>query len=183
MTADRRIVRDADQVARLVMLTANASGMKARDAAYRLRFYLDKLPPEDRIVGLDAVADMLAEMHRWKDAWASEHVDKDRQVRAAMARSASCDAHGEQIRGLADQLTAVGEARGRAESGRLVMLAWYQQCVDFARIARENQKIGKALPAVEDILAWMERQLPKVHAAHQRVWSSKRKYERKAADA
>lgn len=188
MTARRDLPddRNPDDVRRRVSITASASGWKARDAAHHL---IGALADSGRfadlskqLADLDAVSDLLEEMHRWKDSWANEHVDKDRQVRAAMARSADCKAHGEQIKELSGQLDAIDQSRDRSETCRLIMLGWYQACVTFVDHARANQRAGRALPPSDKILEWMEKQLPKVHAAHQRVFTRPTRTERTTAD-
>lgn len=164
--------RDPTEARRRVQDTANASGMKARTAARNLMTDLDRLTPPDQLARLDAISDLLAEVHRWKDAWAAEHVDKDRQVRAAMARSAQCAEHGHIIAALEGQVTHVDHHQARTEAARLVMLAWYHACQDIVTAARSRERDGGELPTGAAILAWMEAQLPKVHVRHQRVFAA-----------
>lgn len=153
-----------DQV-RLVEARAEAAGSKARDAA---RLILRTLPTEATVA---AVGDLLSEMQRWKDAWASECVDKDRQVRAASKLAMDCEVHGEVIRDLEQRAAFYDDLADANDAARIVLLGWYHSCVGFVRQVRANQSTAKPLPTADTIVTWMERQLPRVKSAHQRVWA------------
>jgi hypothetical protein len=156
-------------------------GMKTRDAARTILRLVDDRPAADRVLIVEALHAIVDETERWKNAWASEHVDKDRKVREASARAMDCEAHGELIRSLESQVTLTAEAAQRAESGRLVMLGWYQSCVDFVAVARGNAAAHRPLPDLDAVLTWMETRLGRVSAAHRRVWAPSAVKARKAA--
>ena len=178
--------RNPAEVRRGLNTRADAAGIKARDAARILIRYADddRRPPLERDEMYGAVGDLIDEMFRWKDAWASEHVDKDRKVRAAMARSVDCGAHGDEIRGLASEVTRLDKERERLDTTRLVLLGWFQQCVDLVAQYREQEKrrdtgLKHQLPTAGEIIAAFDRQLPKVRDRYMRAWKTDK---RKAAD-
>jgi hypothetical protein len=70
-------------------------------------------------IALDAC---LREIDRLRQQVAAVRVDGDRKVREAMARSADCAAHGEEIRTLNDQLTHWAADRDRVERARIALL-------------------------------------------------------------
>jgi hypothetical protein len=155
-----------------LVIGADAAGIKARGAARKLMYAADAVTDAgERYAAYAAVKDLLDEMYRWKDAWASEHVDKDRQVRRAMADSASCEHHGQEIRDMQAQLTGVRDGSDRHDKARSVLLGWYQTCVDFERGYRELVDAGKPTPDATKIVAWMGKQLPRVSAAYHRAWN------------
>jgi len=145
-------------------------GAKTRDAA-RIILATQQYgtPTHDSLV--EALHQIVDETERWKDAWASEHTSKDREVRRTMARSSDCETHGDMLRDLEDQVTAANGSYDNAEAARLVLLGWYQTCRDFVDGARLRKGLGEDYPTSERIVEWMMKQLPKVHAAHQRVWT------------
>lgn len=157
-------------------------GAKTRDAARTVlgivvhdpAGLLPAVSAAEREDAVEALHKMIDETERWKDAWASEHVDKDRQVRAAMARSADCTAHGEEITQLQAQLAAAEARADRTEAARLVMLGWYQACVSMVAAARQGEQAGKPLPDSASITEWMEKSLPRIGRAHQKAWHHKR---------
>jgi hypothetical protein len=155
-------------------------GAKTRDAARRI---LATREPGNAIHAelVEALHLMVDETERWRDAWSSEHVDKDRQVRRAMARSTDCEVHGEILRDLEDRLDAAHKSHDNAEAARLVLLGWYQACQTFIDAARLKKGLGEDYPPSASIIDWMMKQLPKVHAAHQRVWTRSTTPERKTA--
>jgi hypothetical protein len=157
-----------------VRVKAQASGMKARAAAMSLRaMAIDAKTAGDEGRAralLEVAQDLLEEMHRWKDAWAHETVDKDRKVREAMARSESCAAHGEEIRQLRADVWHWSQVAERNEKARLALLSWFQVCRDFHDAAMARRGVT-GMPSAEKILEWMKVQLPKVERAHKRAFS------------
>lgn len=118
----------------------------------------------------DAVADLVKEIHHWKDAWAAVTVDKDRSVRAASDRALDCEHHGKIIKDLEAQLDHVDKDRERIEKGRLALLGGIFAFDKFVAAADVKAKLGEPLPDAGAIVEAMRTTLKKVHAAHTRAW-------------
>lgn len=146
---------DPDRI-RGIEVRADAAGGKTGGAARQIM----RSRPDVGTVG--AVGVLLSEVQRWKDAAASERIEKDRRVSAARARAVDCDAHGAQIGELRVQSRYLEKRVRKVDAARLVLLGWYRRCDSFVRQARANQAAGQPLPDADTILGWMERLRPSV---------------------
>jgi hypothetical protein len=92
-------------------------------------------------------------------------VDRDRGIREASARALDCEAHGEVIKGLEDQVTAFDESGRRSEAGRLALLG-------FLHAVDEATKGSAALRniTVPELITALKASSKKTHAAHDRAW-------------
>lgn len=109
------------------------------------------------------VVDLVTYVEFLREQVAHVQVDRDRQVRWAMARSGDCEAHGEEIKGLGDQLHAMDEAHRRADAGRVAVLGFL-----FA----VDEGLDKLRPdlTVAELVTALKAASKKVHAAHDRAW-------------
>ncbi len=155
----RRPDRDPAAVARALNLRAAAAEDKAAAAVQHLVDRSRALPAAEAVPVLDAVSDILDEMFRWKHAAESVEVDEARQLRQSAA-----------IRELTAEVRRLGRDRQRAETARIVLYGWYQACVGCAAELRRRVNGDGATPSVDEVLSWLERQLPRVRDAHQKVW-------------
>ncbi len=149
-------------------------GMKTRDAA---RAILASRSADDpmRAVLVEALHEMVDETERWKNAWAHEHVDKDRKVRDAMAKAADCEHHGQEIRDLNRQLDNWTAAYDRAEADRLALLGWLQIGRDYIDIITAVAATGGKLPSAVEVRDWMKAAIEKASRAHDRAWKPRKK--------
>lgn len=129
-------------------ITFGALPAACRRAAFALRAAGAPVPE---------VVELAREILRLREQIAHVRVDADRQVRAALARSASCEAHGAEIAELAQQLHAASQRAERNDRGRVALLALPH--------ALEDLPDGAVLTA-EQARAAARRAL----AAHERGW-------------
>ena len=166
-----KVHQDADANRRDLDMRIRAANLRPRNAA---RIILGSIPkhadPVVRATLETAVSDLIDEVDHWKDSWAAVTVDRDHKVREAMARSESCSAHGEEIRELKNQILYLDRDRERVEQARLVLLGWYQACVNFTTGYMGQ---GAAIrPSSKTVVDWMTKQLAKVHNAHHKVFAA-----------
>lgn len=132
-----------------------------RDSARKIVREAPALMPE--------VMDLVTYCDFMRDQVAAVSVDKDRGVRAAMARSLSCEHHGEEIKGLGEQVSAFDAAQRRADAGRLALLGFLHAVDQFTDRYRKDDGRDAALEPVVDAL---ERMSKSTHGAHDRAWRS-----------
>lgn len=114
------------------------------------------------------VVDLAKHIEFLRDQVAHLQVEMDRKVREAMARSESCEHHGEEIKGLSEQLHAADQASTRNNNGRLALLALLHALDDFIELHGRGQ-IVKTM-TVKDLVTWLTKATKKTHAAHARAW-------------
>lgn len=100
-----------------------------------------------------------------RDQVALVSVDRDHKVREAMARSADCQVHGEQIEDLSGQLHAMDAHQRRTEAGRLALLCFL---VTVDEALTNGFRPGLTVPELAEALSKVSK---KTHAAHTRAWS------------
>lgn len=146
-------------------------GMKTRDAAYRILDHVKDLPEEVRADVVEALHEIADEQDRWKNAWSASTVDHDHKLREAMARSESCEHHGEQIKQLSAQVHHFDESHRRADAGRLALLG----LLDAVRQFTEAYRAGRLAAdlSVADVVDALARSEKKTSAAHNRAWKGK----------
>lgn len=132
-----------------------------RDSARKIIREAPALMPE--------VMDLVTYCDFMRDQVAHVQVDRDRQVRAAMARSESCEHHGEEIKGLGEQVGAFDAARERSERGRLAVLGLLFELDKVTKAYRDGQLPGLT---VDKLVKSLEDASKKTHAAHDRAWKS-----------
>lgn len=132
-----------------------------RDSARRIITEAPAIMPE--------VMDMVAYCDFLRDQVTHVRVDRDRGIRDAMARSASCEHHGEEITALNNQVFAIDASAQRNEEARLALLRFLQAVDDLA----EAHRRGHLRPGltVDDLIRDLEGASKKAHAAHTRAWS------------
>lgn len=135
--------------------------LAVRESARKIVAEAPALTPE--------VVDLGNHIQFLRDQVAHVRVDKDRQVRDAMARSESCEHHGEEIKALGAQVHHFNRQSDKNDAGRVALLGFLHAVDESVRFHRE----GKTNPDVTvdkimDALAEMSR---KAHAAHTRAWS------------
>jgi hypothetical protein len=136
-----------------------ALSMYVRDSARKIIRDAPALTAE--VVDLTTYIDFL------EDQAAHTRVDRDRGIREAMARSESCEHHGEEIKGLGEQVRAFDKASARSEAGRLAVLGMLFAVDELVRQHKDGElpdlTLNKLIKALAD-------GAKKVHAAHDRAW-------------
>jgi hypothetical protein len=117
---------------------------------------------------LAEVVDLAKHIEFLRDQIAHIRVDMDHKVRDAMARSESCEHHGEEIKGLSAQLHAADERAERNDRGRVALLALLHAVEDFLELHRRDQLI-KTL-TVAKVIEWLTKATKRTSAAHARAW-------------
>lgn len=120
-----------------------------------------------RAAVVEHIHQMLDEMTRWKDAWSSEKVARDRSVRDALDRP-NCEIHQadlDELRGRVVQLEADAK---RAEAGRLALVSGLHEIDRVVDGYDVGLSIGrKDLPPLTELL---RKVLSRIHEAHRRAW-------------
>lgn len=135
--------------------------LSVRDSARTIIREAPALMPE--------VVDLANEIEFLRGQVAAVRVDADRRERAAMSRSASCEEHGREIEGLADQLGAADRREEKTEKARLALLGFTHAVDELVRAHRE----GRADPGltVAKLVDGLAKAVKKAHDAHARAWS------------
>lgn len=96
-------------------------------------------------------------------------VDRDRGIREAMARSESCEHHGEEIRALGVQLRGINASARHSEAGRVALLGLLFAVDELVR----QHKTGRINPelTVDKLVTALAQSAKKTHAAHDRAWT------------
>jgi len=114
------------------------------------------------------VVDLVTYIDYLGDQATHARVDRDRGIREASARALDCDAHGEVIRGLEEQVAAFDSAQRRADAGRLALLGLTFAVDELVRQHKDGQlpdlTVDKLVKALADAVK-------KTHAAHDRAWN------------
>lgn len=141
--------------------TLQATSIYIRDSA---RTIIDQAPDV-----MPEVMDLVNYVEFMRRQVAAAHVDRDRGIREAQARSESCEHHGAEIKALGEQVHAFDAARERNEQGRRALLGFLHAVDDFTRKFREGYS-GFTSPA--QVVSALEASSKKAHAAHDRAWKS-----------
>lgn len=131
-----------------------------RDSARRIVAEAPALMPE--------VVELAREIDRLRQQVAAVRVDKDRQVRAAMARAESCKHHGREIQELGRQLHAAGQRADAEEGGRIALLGFFQSVRDL--VNRYRSEGPSAIPPMDKMMGALAKAARKTGAAHDRAW-------------
>jgi hypothetical protein len=134
-----------------------ATSMYIRDSARKIIRNAPELMPE--------VVDLVTYVGFLSDQTTHARVDRDRGIREAGAKALDCEAHGEVIKGLQDQVHAFGKSAERSEAGRLVALG-FLHAVDQV-LERAEWVLPETL---DQLLAALASASRKTHAAHDRAW-------------
>lgn len=114
------------------------------------------------------VVDLANQIQRLRDQVTHVRVDRDRQVREAMARSEDCEHHGTEIRLLGEQVHAIGEAERRNDQGR-VALVGFLQVIDDVVLAYKNGTMAQDI-TVARVMGALEKSAATAHRQHMRAW-------------
>lgn len=133
-----------------------ALSMYVRDSARKIVRDAPALTPE--------LVDLVTYVGFLEDQATHARVDRDRGIREAMARSESCEHHGEEIKALEGQVHAFDQRATRNEAGRLALLG-FLHAVDqlLEGDIRPDLTVGQLLQALKGASK-------KTHAAHDRAW-------------
>jgi hypothetical protein len=146
------------------------AGRKFKDAAEALLSWVSGSEYSHQVRRADFVEhihEMLDEMERWKDAWASEKVARDRAVRDALARP-NCEIHSSELAELRARVNQLQADLNRAEAGRLALVTGLHEIDRVIDGYDVGQAIGrKDLPPLTELLRKVS---AKVHEAHKRAW-------------
>lgn len=114
------------------------------------------------------VMDLVTYCEFMRDQVAHASVDRDRGIREASARALDCEAHGEVIRGLEGQVSAIDASAQKNEKARLALLGFITAVDDLV----EAHRTGRAENlTVDKLMAALAGASKKAHAAHTRAWS------------
>lgn len=131
-----------------------------RDSARKIVRDAPALMPE--------VMDLVTYCEFMRDQVAHASVDRDRGIRDAMARSESCEHHGEEIKALGEQVSAIDASAQKNEKARLALLGFLTAVDDLVEAHRTGRAEGLT---VDKMMAALARASKKAHAAHTRAWS------------
>lgn len=137
----------------------DAVSMYVRDSARKIIRDAPALMPE--------VIDLVTYMDHLQNQATHCRVDRDRGIREAMARSESCEHHGEQIKALGEQVDSISGSHRRADAGRVALLGLLSAVDELVRQCRDGQLPSLTVDALVAALAESSR---KVNAAHDRAW-------------
>jgi hypothetical protein len=166
-----------EEECRRLALRLNATNVRPREAGRALltlagiKLDLRVALEGEQATAADAVSEMLAECEHWKTCWSHEHVDKDRQVRAALAKSADCEHHGTVIATLEARTARISAALDRTDSARVALLGllhWLDRFIGDYDVA---VKLDRPVMDGPDIVMALRSAVKRTSAAHQRVWS------------
>lgn len=135
-----------------------ATSMYVRGSARKIITDAPALMPE--------VVDLVTYIDFLEDQATHARVDRDRGIREAMARSGDCEVHGEEIKGLGEQLGHLDVSQHRTERGRLALLGFLHS-VDEALSGTMRPDL-----TVAELVAALKRAAKTTHAAHDRAWKS-----------
>ena len=141
--------------------TLQATSVYIRSSARKIITDAPALMPE--------VMDLVNYVEFMRTQVAHVQVDRDRGIREAMARSESCESHGEEIKGLGVQVWAFDAAQRRADAGRLALLGFLHAVDQYTDRYRKSDDRD---PALEPIVDALERLSKSTHSAHDRAWKS-----------
>jgi hypothetical protein len=149
------------------------AGMKFKQAADSLLSWIEvddessSMQRARRLAVVEHIHQMLDEMERWKDAWASEKVARDRAVREALKRP-DCEIHDADLTELRERVNHLEAAEKRAEKGRLALVNGLDEIDRVIDGYDVGQSIGrKDLPPLTELLRKVS---TKIHNAHRRAW-------------
>ncbi|AAT36821.1 Pas73 [Actinoplanes phage phiAsp2] len=114
------------------------------------------------------VVDLVTYIGFLEDQATHARVDRDRGIREASTRALDCEAHGEVIKGLEDQVTGIDRSRASSEGGRLALLG-FLHAVDEVLDAHTKNRLSSDL-TVDKLVAALAQASKKTHAAHERAW-------------
>lgn len=114
------------------------------------------------------LVDMANEINWLRKQLAHVSVEKDHQVREAMARSASCEHHGKEIEELGKALYAADQRERKVEAARLALLGFYQSVKD-AVTAYEEGRV-RTEPTLKAFMGTLGAFVKRAGAAHDRAW-------------
>lgn len=134
--------------------------LSVRESARRIVREVPALIPE--------VIDMAQEIQRLRDQVAHVQVDADRQIRDAMARSESCEHHGQEIAELSRQLQAADRHARAEEAGRVELLGFLQAVRDLVDAHRAGR--GPADLTVTQVVDALAKAVEQAEVAHDRAW-------------
>jgi hypothetical protein len=137
-----------------------AASMYVRPSAWKIVRTAPELTPE--------VVDLVTYIGFLEDQATAARVDRDRGIREASKRALDCQAHGEVIKGLEDQVAGIDRSRASSEGGRLALLGFLTAVDQFTERYRKDE--GQD-PALEPVVDALERMSKSTHAAHTRAWS------------
>lgn len=132
--------------------------LAVRASARRLVHDAPELTPE--------LVDLAEHIQFLRRQVAAVSVDKDHAVRDAMARSGSCEHHGEEIQELSRLLTHRDKAEQRAEAGRLALLGFLHAVDELLKGSPSLRNV-----TVSELVTALKMASKKTHAAHKRAWS------------
>lgn len=135
------------------------ASLYVRDSARKIIREAPALMPE--------VMDLINGLTWLKDQNTHIGVDRDRQVRDAMARSGDCEHHGQELRQLSEQVHHYSESERRADAGRVALLGLLHAVDQLVQQHKEGKLSDLTVDKLISALAETAR---KTHAAHDRAW-------------
>ena len=141
-------------------LSLDALPLSVRDSAKKIHREAPGVMPE--------LVDMANEINWLRQQLAHVSVEKDHQVREAMARSASCEHHGKEIEELGKALYAADQRERKVEAARLALLGFYQAVKDA--VDQYQNRAVRPEWKVSDVMKVLAGAVKKAGAAHDRAW-------------
>ena len=112
-----------------------------------------------------AVHHLVEALRTAEDQATHARVDRDRGIRDAMARSESCEHHGQEIKELGVQVHRISAQHHRAERARIALLGFLDAVDELVRAPRADLSVKALLTALAGAVK-------KTYAAHDRAWRS-----------
>lgn len=135
-----------------------ATSMYVRGSARKIVRDAPELTPE--------VVDLVTYIEFLGDQATHARVDRDRGIREASARALDCQAHGDVIKALEDQVAGFDASARRSEAGRLAVLGLLFELDKVTRAYRDGHDIG----TMSALIKALEEASKKTNAAHDRAW-------------
>jgi hypothetical protein len=133
-----------------------ATSMYVRPSAWKIIRTAPALTPE--------VVDLVTYIGFLEDQVTHVRVDRDRGICEASRTALDCEAHGEVIKSLEDQVTSFDKSAHKSEAGRLALLG-FLNAVDKGL---DEIRPDITLP---ELVTALKTASKKAHAAHTRAWS------------
>jgi hypothetical protein len=146
---------------------AHAMGHRERDAVRAILSEFGEWPPTVVVEALHVLVDSAS---HWRDSWAYAKVDGDRQVRAAMAASESCEHHGAEITALGQQVDHFDKAYHQADGGRVALLGLLHSLDEAVRLYDRKVAAGENVPDSPALFEKLREMTAAARKDHDRAW-------------
>lgn len=135
--------------------TLQVAPLAVRDSARKIVVDAPAYMPE--------VMDLINYIQWQRDQITHIRADKERSVSNALALSASCEHHAEEIFDMKRQVTAISDSYQRADAGRVALLGLLHAVDEVVLNYRETL-------TAKTLVTWLAKAAKRASAAHDRAW-------------